>query len=780
MSESNREEAFRVKEIALKKMESADFGSAKEILLDAQKLFPELEDISQLLTVCNVHCAAKKRVEGKMYWYGILQLEVPSDEAIIKTQYHKLALSIHPDKNKFAGAEAAFKLVKQAHSELCDPTKSSQYEIKTKSFVSKYFSSICPHCHTRCRFPMPCLDKMVRCLDPKCKLKFVAFNSEKQPMPTSSRHCTEARGEKGNMMAEARGDKGNMMAEARGDKGNMVAEATDLGIKFKNVNIMTYGVHGEIWALYDSIGLPRSYAKIKYYDCSTSKIHLNWLTYVPMNREERKWADKELPVACGNFSLDKDMDILEVTKGMPIFSHMVNCKEVRNLKKDKKRKLVKDKETEIYAVYPCKGEVWALYKGWCRQWSARTDNHGPYEYEVVEVLSEMSAKNGVTVRPMVRIKDFVSLFAAAKDKSSYDIPSRELLRFSHRIPFFRITGVEKELNGPNIPEGFLQLETRCLPANLDVAFSSLTLDSWISISRKMDPGDEHIAQNKIHSETQVCRKVSADYDQVIHAGQNTALQKNARGCNQFADSCQKHCLSPSIYVYPDTDFHKFAEGRICEKFERGQIWALYCSFDTMPKYYGWINKVELEPFSVNLTWLEACPQLEQEKRWLEQYIPISCGLFKVRNQTAHYETTGTFSHLVHAREFSKESEFEILPQVGEIWAIYMNWAPDWDPSSTNSCDFAIGEIIEHTQACTKLCFLAKVDGYTSVFKADKQKGVLEIPTSENLRFSHRVPHFCLTEESGGKLRGLYELDPGSIPDVFLRKYTPRLAAEVDS
>lgn len=58
---------------------------------------------------------------------------------------------------------------------------------------------------------------------------------------------------------------------------------------------------------------------------------------------------------------------------------------------------------------------------------------------------------------------------------------------------------------------------------------------------------------------------------------------------------------------------------------------------------------------------------------------------------------------------------------------------------------------------------------TSVFKPDVRRGILKIPVKENLRFSHRIPSFCLTKEKGGKLHDCYELDPAAVPDVFLHK-----------
>lgn len=239
-------------------------------------------------------------------------------------------------------------------------------------------------------------------------------------------------------------------------------------------------------------------------------------------------------------------------------------------------------------------------------------------------------------------------------------------------------------------------------------------------------------------------------DEDISSGQDASRHRNADRF-VFVDSSDPDCISNTIHLYPDPEFHKFQEDRSCDKFERGQVWALYDDVDAFPKLYGWISKVDSEPFTVHLFWLEACSQEGTE-------IPISCGTFRILNRRARFDTTETFSHLVDARGTSIQRQVEIVPQVGEIWAIYTS---NWAPGSMDACKFAIAEIVECTEASTRLSFLSKVDGYVAVFKPDM--GVLEIPTSERLRFSHRIPCIRMTQERGGELSGFYELDPASLP-----------------
>ncbi|KAI4345497.1 hypothetical protein L6164_012615 [Bauhinia variegata] len=134
----NKEEAVRAKNIALMKMESRDFTGARKSALKAQQLYPDLENIAQILVVCDVHCSAEQKLFGnEMDWYGILQIEQTANDATIKKQYKKFALLLHPDKNKFAGAEAAFKLIGEASRVLTDRDKRAIHDMKRRASMNK-------------------------------------------------------------------------------------------------------------------------------------------------------------------------------------------------------------------------------------------------------------------------------------------------------------------------------------------------------------------------------------------------------------------------------------------------------------------------------------------------------------------------------------------------------------------------------------------------------------------------------------------------------------------
>src|SRR5690606_35409676 len=63
-------------------------------------------------------------------WYGILGVDPLADDESVRKQYRKLALMLHPDKNKCKGAEGAFKLVSEAWSLLSDKVRRYSYNLK--------------------------------------------------------------------------------------------------------------------------------------------------------------------------------------------------------------------------------------------------------------------------------------------------------------------------------------------------------------------------------------------------------------------------------------------------------------------------------------------------------------------------------------------------------------------------------------------------------------------------------------------------------------------------
>uniref|UniRef100_I1R131 J domain-containing protein n=1 Tax=Oryza glaberrima TaxID=4538 RepID=I1R131_ORYGL len=127
---NGEEEAFSAREIVVKKLENRDFVGARKIAIKAQRLFPELENISQLLTVCEVLSSAEAKISGELDWYGVLQVDKMADETVIRKQYNILSYRLHPDNNTLFGAEAAFRFVSEAHAVLSDHAKRSLYDTK--------------------------------------------------------------------------------------------------------------------------------------------------------------------------------------------------------------------------------------------------------------------------------------------------------------------------------------------------------------------------------------------------------------------------------------------------------------------------------------------------------------------------------------------------------------------------------------------------------------------------------------------------------------------------
>ncbi|CAA7056483.1 unnamed protein product [Microthlaspi erraticum] len=135
--ECNKEEARRAMDTAVSKLSGKDYNGAKKFIDKAHKLYPKLDGLKQVSTMIHVHHISasnqsKGEEESDCDWYGILGVDPLAGVEAVKKQYKTLALLLHPDKNKFNGADGAFKLVLDAWCVLSDPSKRSAYDRKRK------------------------------------------------------------------------------------------------------------------------------------------------------------------------------------------------------------------------------------------------------------------------------------------------------------------------------------------------------------------------------------------------------------------------------------------------------------------------------------------------------------------------------------------------------------------------------------------------------------------------------------------------------------------------
>ncbi|KAL9312727.1 hypothetical protein ACSQ67_018179 [Phaseolus vulgaris] len=127
---TNRAEAERLLAIGEKLLQSRDLSGSRDFAILAQEAEPLLDGSDQILAIVDVVVAAEKPIHNNhLDWYAILQVDrTCQDLDLIKKQYRRLGLLLHPDKNPFSLADHAFKLVTDAWAVLSDPVQKALYD----------------------------------------------------------------------------------------------------------------------------------------------------------------------------------------------------------------------------------------------------------------------------------------------------------------------------------------------------------------------------------------------------------------------------------------------------------------------------------------------------------------------------------------------------------------------------------------------------------------------------------------------------------------------------
>ncbi|KAL1817636.1 hypothetical protein ACET3Z_020210 [Daucus carota] len=190
----SRAEAERLLGISEKFLTNRDLSSSRDFAVLAQETAPLLDGSDQILAITDVLLAADtKKINGRNNWYAILQLERKSDNLDdIKKQYRRLALLLHPDKNKFPLANEAFQLVADAWGVLSDSGRKGVFDHEYGVFTrvnlvanrkgnqekgykgkgsggggnageTRNFWTMCPYCYNLYEYPRVYKDCCLKC-----------------------------------------------------------------------------------------------------------------------------------------------------------------------------------------------------------------------------------------------------------------------------------------------------------------------------------------------------------------------------------------------------------------------------------------------------------------------------------------------------------------------------------------------------------------------------------------------------------------------------------------
>ncbi|KAL3633656.1 hypothetical protein CASFOL_022418 [Castilleja foliolosa] len=167
---SNIEEAIISKAMAEKQFTAKNIVGAKNSALKAQMLCPELDGISQMVATFGVYIASEVKINSEPDFYSILGLNPSADRSKLKKQFKKLAIMLHPDKNKTAGADGAFRLVSEAWALLSDHSRRVSYDQRRNLFAGygsharpDTFWTVCTSCHVQYEYLRKYVNKRLSC-----------------------------------------------------------------------------------------------------------------------------------------------------------------------------------------------------------------------------------------------------------------------------------------------------------------------------------------------------------------------------------------------------------------------------------------------------------------------------------------------------------------------------------------------------------------------------------------------------------------------------------------
>lgn len=737
--EGNRDTALMVKEIAEKKLLQKDLGGARLFARRAHDFYPELDGLPQLLATIEVHIAGENKVNGgEVDWYRVLGLQPFADDETIRKRYRKLALALHPDKNKSVGADGAFNLISQAWSLLSDKAKRAAYDSnyrlwsihrgipggkpaiptsRNNGFYNTFntddgkardqrsvahpnpapgppatsdqtFWTKCSSCRLHCEYPAVYKNSYLICV--KCKKPFLA--SEVQPPPAFVKVSSTS------SISQMQQQNFN---STRMERGSHVSGRRPVSAVNSSLGSGIFSVPGGISNVQTS--------------ASTASEAPGVFRMSSENLKRRR--EDSTPVMWEEVHLGKPYAVERTVAGSAFQSSFNGSNPV--LKGDGPMKKCRTDELHKFD-------------------SDRSGMEAKVAFQKATGLANEfgSQKNGFYTRKVNAagnhkpngIRD-----GSQQMKSMLMVKARNVIR--KQLDEWRASSVSKNLNKPN------NTDTEVREKNKDRAIN----------------GMKPPAKEFVDSETIGKKCLSTDSE-----------------------------LPPSVsFTVPDPDFHDFDGDRIEDSFGENQVWAIYDEDDGMPRYYALIHSViSKNPFQMKISWLSCKTNDEFAPiNWISSGFPKTTGDFRPGKRDI-YSTLNSFSHMVKWTKGSRGA-VHIYPKKGDVWALYRNWSADWNELTKDEIihEYDMVEVLEDysEEKGVNVAPLLKVAGFKTVFRqnADPRK-IRNIPKEEMFRFSHQVPSYSLTGEEGHNApKGFVELDPASTPMELLQLVTETAKQEME-
>lgn len=713
--ECNRDEAIRARTIAEEKLDKKEFAGAKKFAQKAQSLYPQLDGLSQLLNTIDVYVASENRVGGEVDWYGILGVTPTADDETIKKQYRKLALMLHPDKNKSAGADGAFKLLCEAWILLSDKSKRLEYNRRRSS---RGFNHSVP----------------VHTSGPSATSHANGLHSH------TSRASSVPKTSHGNNRAPAAPTQ--RPAFQRTDTFWTICHRCKMHYEYLKIylnhTLLCPNCHGAFQAL--ETAPPFNSSKSSISSSSSRQRSHNSNNSAPTNnsaqpgqssatagKDSRSGPTGQHSFANSNFQRDS----LSRTAGVGSVDPSIAAKAA-NVIQQAHEKVKRERDSSHFAA------------GWDANfgYSSASAGEGPYKKtrlgadgysHGVNFTHDWQTGTGATTSAPGRSGFETDRMRGLTGNYSRPIPDsvRELALF--------------EVRSMLIEKG--RKEVRC------------KLNEWkskASNKRKNGKGRSTITSHGCDSSGTMmsCASQSAD---------------GAEKLDNSTDAGDTEITVATMSV-PDPDFHDFDLDRTECSFEENEVWAAYDDDDGMPRFYAMINKViSRKPFKVRLNFLNSKTTSEfGEMEWVGLGFYKTCGEFR----HGRHEMSKSINSFSHKVKWSKglRGVVHIFPRMGDVWALYQNWSPDWNESTPEEVihkyemvivrgDYSEGQGVQ-------VAPLTKVAGFKTVFVPDVVDSgkVKTIPREEMFRFSHQVPYHELAGDEAPNIpKGSLELDPAATP-----------------